>query len=52
MGVLRAAYVLATDWDMAAPMPADLDLKAALVLSLAPDGTPSVAQLNAPLRSR
>ncbi len=52
MGVLRAAYVLATDWDMTAPMPADLDLKTALVLSLAPDGTPTVARLNAPLRSR
>jgi broad specificity phosphatase PhoE len=52
MGVLRAAYVLATGWDMAAPMPAELDLKAALILTLAPDGTPSLTQLNAPLRSR
>lgn len=52
MGVLRAAYVLATHWDMAVPMPVELDLKAALVLSLAPDGTPTIAQLNAPLRSR
>lgn len=52
MGVLRAAYVLATGWDMSAPMPAELDLKAALVLALAPDGTPSIAQLNVPLRER
>ncbi|MBU6298700.1 MAG: histidine phosphatase family protein [Alphaproteobacteria bacterium] len=52
MGVLRAAYVLATGWDMSASMPSDLDLTAALVLSLAPDGTPKIAQLNAPLRRR
>ncbi len=52
MGVLRAAYVLATGWDMSAPMPAELDLKAALILALAPDGTPSIAQLNAPLRQK
>lgn len=52
MGVLRAAYVLATGWDMSAPMPSELDLKAALILTLAPDGAPSVAQLNAPLRTR
>ena len=52
MGVLRAGYVMATGWDMSAPMPAELDLKAALVLALAPDGTPSVVQLNAPLRMK
>ncbi|GAA0588269.1 histidine phosphatase family protein [Rhizomicrobium electricum] len=52
MGVLRAAYVLATGWDMSAPMPAELDLKCALVLALAPDGTPSIAGLNVPLRVR
>lgn len=52
MGVLRAAYVMATGWDMSAPMPEELDLKAALILSLAPDGTPSIAQLNAPLRAK
>lgn len=49
MGVLRAAYVLSTGWDMATPMPADLDLKCAVILALAPDGTPSVAQINVPL---
>ena len=52
MGVLRAAYVLATGWDMSALMPAELDLEAALILALAPDGMPSIAQLNAPLRER
>ena len=51
-GVLRAAYALATGWDLSAPFPAELDLKAALILSLASDGTPSIAQLNAPLRLR
>lgn len=50
MGVVRAAYVLATGWDMSAPMPAELDLTCALILALAPDGTPSVAQLNVPLQ--
>jgi broad specificity phosphatase PhoE len=52
MGVLRAGYVMATGWDMSAPMPAEMNLKAALVLVLAPDGTPSLAQLNAPLRMK
>jgi probable phosphoglycerate mutase len=52
MGVLRAAYVLATGWEMAAPMPAELDLKCALILNLAADGTPTIAQLNVPLRDR
>lgn len=52
MGVLRAAYVMATGWDMTQPMPPELDLKAALVLALAADGTPAIAQLNAPLRPR
>ena len=46
LGVLRAAYTLATGWDMATPMPPDLDVAKILVLRLAPDGTPSVAQLN------
>lgn len=50
MGVLRAAYVMATGWDKSQPMPAELDLKAALVLQLAADGTPSLARLNVPLR--
>jgi broad specificity phosphatase PhoE len=52
MGVLRAAYVLATGWDMSAPMPPELDLKCALILELRPDGAPVLAQLNVPLRAR
>jgi broad specificity phosphatase PhoE len=52
MGVLRAGYALATGWDMSSPMPAELNLKAALVLNLSADGTSAIAQLNAPLRSR
>jgi probable phosphoglycerate mutase len=48
-GILRAAYVLATGWDMSGPYPPELDLKMALILELAPDGTPSVAALNVPL---
>ncbi len=50
MGVLRAGYVMATGWDMSAPMPAELNLKMALVLNLSADGAPTLAQLNAPLR--
>ena len=46
LGVLRAAYTLATGWDMATPMPADLDVSKILVLTLTPDGTPSIAGLN------
>jgi probable phosphoglycerate mutase len=52
MGVLRTAYALATGWDMSTPMPAELDLTAALVLSLDAHGTPTIAELNAPLRVR
>ena len=51
-GVLRAAYTLATGWDLSAPFPAELDLKAALILTLTPAGVPSIVQLNAPLRLR
>jgi len=52
MGVLRAAYVLATGWDMSLPMPEGLDLTAALVLSLDDSGKAAIAVLNAPLRVR
>jgi Fructose-2,6-bisphosphatase len=52
MGVLRAAYALAVNWDLSTAMPAELDISAALILSLAPDGTPSIAALNVPLRKR
>jgi probable phosphoglycerate mutase len=46
LGVLRAAYTLATGWDMAAPMPADLDVSKILVLSLDKDGIPMIERLN------
>jgi probable phosphoglycerate mutase len=52
MGVLRSAYALATGWDMSTPMPEELDLAAALVLSLDTNGTAAIAELNAPLRAR
>jgi probable phosphoglycerate mutase len=52
MGVLRSAYALATGWDMSAPMPDELDLTAALVLSLDGNGAPAIAELNAALRVR
>jgi probable phosphoglycerate mutase len=51
-GILRSAYTLATDWDMASPMPAKLDLGAALVLELGDDGSVKIAELNVPLRPR
>ena len=52
LGVLRAAYALATGWDLSTPMPPDLDVSKVLILSLARDGTPSLDALNVPLRPR
>jgi broad specificity phosphatase PhoE len=52
MGIFRAGYILATGWDMSSPMPAELDLTAALVLRLDANGAPTIAQLNAPLRMK
>ena len=52
LGVLRAAYTLATGWDLSTPMPPDLDVSKVLILSLARDGTPSLDALNVPLRPR
>src|ERR1700761_567212 len=46
LGVLRAVYTLATGWDMAAPMPPDLDVSKVLILSVARDGTPDIHALN------
>ena len=46
LGVLRAAYTLATGWDMATPMPADLDVSKILVLSLDGEGTAKIETLN------
>ncbi len=52
LGVLRAAYTLATDWDMATPMPPDLDVSKVLILNLGADGTPGLDTLNVPFRPR
>lgn len=52
LGVLRAAYTLATGWNMTTPMPPDLDVTKVLVLSLAPDGAASLHALNVDLPSR
>lgn len=46
LGVLRAAYTLATGWNMATPMPADLDVSKILLLSLDRSGAARVAALN------
>jgi broad specificity phosphatase PhoE len=46
MGVLRAAYTLATGWDMATPMPAELDVSKILVLETGADGRFSINRLN------
>jgi probable phosphoglycerate mutase len=47
LGVLRAAYTLATGWTMNAPMPPDLDVSRILVLELAQGGAAAIAALNA-----
>jgi broad specificity phosphatase PhoE len=46
MGVLRAAYTLATGWDMATPMPPDLDVSKILLLETGADGRHSINRLN------
>jgi len=46
LGVLRAAYTLATGWDMSTPMPAGLDVSKILVLSVDGGGVPKIAGLN------
>jgi len=53
LGVLRAAYTLATGWDMATPMPADLDVSEDYCcLSLNLDGRPEIEALNLEFISR
>jgi len=52
IGVLRAAYTLASGWDMSAPMPPDLDISKALILSLSRDGVPTIHALNVDLPAR
>ena len=51
-GVLRAAYTMATGWDMATPMPPELDVSKALILTLTPQGVPAIHALNVDLRPR
>jgi probable phosphoglycerate mutase len=46
LGVLRAAYTLATGWDMGTDMPPDLDVSRILVLSLDGEGPPTLHRLN------
>jgi probable phosphoglycerate mutase len=50
LGVLRAAYTLATGWAMDAPMPPDLDVSKILVLALDDEGAPSIAARNQDFR--
>ena len=45
-GVLRALYALAVDWDMSRDPPQELRNARAHSFSIAPDGTPSVDELN------
>lgn len=52
LGVLRAAYTLATGWNMATPMPADLDVSKILLLSLDSSGTPKIESLNLDFNAR
>lgn len=51
LGVLRAAYTLATGWDMATPMPPELDISKALVLKMDARGAPALHALNVELLS-
>ena len=46
LGVLRAAYTLATGWDMATPMPEDLDVSRILVLETTQSGAPILSAKN------
>ena len=52
LGVLRTAYTLATGWDMATPMPDGLDVSKALILTLAPEGVPSLDAMNVALKPK
>jgi len=52
LGVLRAAYTLATGWNMATPMPPELDVSKVQILELTPDGAPRIHALNVDLIPR
>src|SRR3954447_21701271 len=45
-GVIRAVLATATGWDMRGAPPAKLDWRAVHLFALAPDGSPSVQELN------
>lgn len=51
-GVLRALYALAADWDLTENPPQKLRDGRAHAFNLAPDGTPSVGELNIALEPR
>jgi probable phosphoglycerate mutase len=46
LGVLRAAYTMATGWNMATPMPAELDVSKILVLEVDTAGNVGIHTLN------
>lgn len=46
LGVVRAAYTLASGWAMDTPMPPELDISKILLLSLDAAGWPSIEKLN------
>lgn len=52
LGVVRAAYTLASGWAMDTPMPPDLDISKILLLSLDAAGVPRIEQLNLDFRPR
>ena len=52
LGVLRAAYTLATGWDMATPMPDGLDVSKALIVAVDRAGTPSLDAMNVELPAK
>jgi probable phosphoglycerate mutase len=52
VGVVRAAYTLATGWAMDTPMPPELDVSKILLLSLDADGMPRLEKLNMEFSAR
>jgi broad specificity phosphatase PhoE len=52
LGVLRAAYTLASGWAMNAPMPPDLDVSKALILDVTKAGVSMIHALNVDLPVR
>lgn len=52
LGVVRAAYTLASGWAMDTPMPPELDISKILLLSLDAAGVPRIEQLNLDFKPR